>query len=128
MQFKGSQYSKRCGFSTRAYATREEARKAMASRTRLILAMLLALGAGSIGNAQNAPWPAQVANYKAPEPGEHPRLLFRKSDLPALRERAKTPEGKAILDRFRKCLNGSDGETLPTSFNPEKGVIDKDGS
>src|ERR1051325_10839196 len=100
MQFKGSQYSKRCGFSTRAYATREEARKAMASRTRLILAMLLALGAGSIGNAQNAPWPAHVANYKAPEPGEHPRLLFRKSDLPATREEAR----KAMASRTRLIL------------------------
>lgn len=38
------------------------------------------------------------------------------------------PEGKAILERLRKCLNGTDGETMPTSFNPEKSPIDKDGS
>ncbi len=100
----------------------------MASQKWIVLTMLLALGTASIGNAQDAPWPAHVANHKAPEPGEHPRLLFRKSDLPALRERAKTPEGKAILDRLRKCLNGSDGESMPTSFNPVKGAINKDGS
>jgi hypothetical protein len=29
--------------------------------------------------------------------GEHPRILFRKSDLPALREKAKTPFGQAVL-------------------------------
>lgn len=33
-------------------------------------------------------------------PGEHPRCLFRKADLPALRERAKTPFGKAILAKL----------------------------
>jgi len=33
-----------------------------------------------------------------PEPGEHPRILFRRADLPALRAKAKTPLGKAALD------------------------------
>jgi len=76
----------------------------------------------------DGPWPADVPNFQAPEPGEHPRLLFRKGDLAKLRERAKTPEGKAILDRLRQCLNGSDGESMPTQFNPERGPIAKDGS
>jgi hypothetical protein len=58
------------------------------------------------------PWPAPVPGWKMPAPGEHPRLFFRKSDIPALRERAKTPEGQAILKRLRQQLNGSDGETL----------------
>ncbi len=56
------------------------------------------------------PWPAPVPGWKAPKPGEHPRLLFRKADIPALRERAKTPEGQAILKRLRQQLNGSDGQ------------------
>ena len=34
--------------------------------------------------------------------GEHPRLLFRRSELPALRERAKTPFGKGVMDLLQK--------------------------
>ena len=33
--------------------------------------------------------------------GEHPRLIFRKGDLPALRKRMATPEGKAILEMLQ---------------------------
>ena len=35
-----------------------------------------------------------VKGFVPPEPGEHPRLLIRKSDLPALRKKAKTAWGK----------------------------------
>ncbi|GDY13892.1 hypothetical protein LBMAG53_27700 [Planctomycetota bacterium] len=35
-------------------------------------------------------------------PGEHPRLLFRKSDLPELRKRLATPFGQAAKDIFEK--------------------------
>jgi hypothetical protein len=91
------------------------------------MAALVAL-AGRIPAEQPAPWPADVSNFQAPAPGEHPRLLFRKSDLPALRDKAKTPEGQAILIRLRKCLNGGDGESMTTSFNPEVGPIKSDGS
>jgi len=73
-------------------------------------------------------WPADVPDFQSPERGEHPRLLFRQSDLPALRERAKTPEGKAIIQRLRKLLNGSDGESMPTAYNPNHGKQSKDGS
>ena len=95
---------------------------------RKYLPALTILLAAPIASAQESPWPGVIAGHKAPEPGEHPRLLFRKSDLPALRERAKTPVGKAIIERLRKCLNGSDGESMPTSFNPEKGPVGSDGS
>lgn len=36
--------------------------------------------------------------------GEHPRLIFTAKDLPRLRERAKTPEGKAIIERCQQML------------------------
>jgi len=62
--------------------------------------------------ADDTPWPAPVKDWVEPEPGEHPRLFFRKSDIPALRKKAETPEGKAILARLRKQLNGSDGQSL----------------
>jgi len=59
-----------------------------------------------------SPWPADVPGYVPPEPGDHPRLLFREADIPALREKAKTPEGQAILKRLREQLDGGDGDTL----------------
>jgi hypothetical protein len=38
-----------------------------------------------------------AAGYAPVLPGEHPRILFRKADLPALREKAKTPFGQETL-------------------------------
>lgn len=81
-----------------------------------VVAVLLLAGA-----PQEAPWPAPVPGWTAPAPGEHPRLFFRKSDLPRLRERAKTPEGQAILKRLRFLLDGASGESMPAEFNPNKG-------
>ena len=66
---------------------------------------------------ENGPWPAPVKNFVAPAPGEHPRLLFRKADLPEIRRRAQTPEGQAIVKRLRVLLNGGDGESMPTVKN-----------
>ena len=62
------------------------------------------------------PWPAKVAGFKAPGAGEHPRLLFRREQIGSLREKARTPTGKAIVARLRVLLGG--GEQMPTSFNP----------
>jgi hypothetical protein len=50
-------------------------------------------------------WPSDVPNWKQLEPGEHPRLVFRKADLPALRAKAKTPEGQAIVANIQKQLD-----------------------
>jgi len=63
------------------------------------------------------PWFAPVKGFKAPTAGEHPRLLFRKSDLPALRAKAQTPEGKAILKRLGVLLDGKAGRTMTTLFS-----------
>lgn len=49
-------------------------------------------------------WPIPVANHQPIQTQEHPRLIFRKSQLPALREKAKTPEGEAILKQLEKSL------------------------
>ncbi len=83
----------------------------------LALAGLVGGYSTALGAEKDADWPADVANYKAVAPGEHPRLLFRKTDVPALREKAKTAEGQAITKRLRATLNGSDGESIPTAFN-----------
>ena len=63
-----------------------------------------------------SPWPSAVPGWHAPTAGGHPRLFFRKADLPALRQKARTPEGQAIVKRLRLLLNGGNGETMPTVF------------
>lgn len=66
------------------------------------------------------PWPAPVPGWTAPKLGEHPRLFFRRTDIPALRERARTPEGKAIIARLKVLLGG--GEVMPEhKRTPETG-------
>ena len=65
-------------------------------------------------NAQGQSWPAPVPGWKAPEAGEHPRLFFRKADLPEIKKRAATPEGQVIVKRLGLLLDGKDGKTLPT--------------
>jgi hypothetical protein len=57
--------------------------------------------------AAEEPWPARVEGVVPPAPGEHPRLFFRKSDVPAQRKRAATPEGKILIDRCKALLDGA---------------------
>ena len=38
-----------------------------------------------------------TTGFVPPVQGEHPRLLIRKSDIPALKTRAETPEGRATM-------------------------------
>lgn len=61
------------------------------------------------------PIPAVVPGHVAPAPGEHPRLFFRRGDLPELRRRAATPEGKQIVARLRELLGG--GEDMPIWYS-----------
>ena len=42
-----------------------------------------------------------VAEFVPPKPGEHPRLLIRKQQLPALRKKAETPWGKQRMAELR---------------------------
>ncbi|MDD1710315.1 MAG: hypothetical protein LUQ37_05340 [Methanoregulaceae archaeon] len=71
------------------------------------------------------PWFVTVPGWRPVEPGEHPRLFFRKSDLPELRRRAETPGGKVILARLRVLLGG--GERMPVSLNPAKKAYEENG-
>jgi len=66
------------------------------------------------------PWPAPVPGFVPVAAGEHPRLLFRKADLPTLRKKAETPAGQAIIARLKMILGG--GETMPTVFSKEPAV------
>ena len=91
------------------------------------IAGLLLIAAVSVMAAAAEPWPADVKGHIAVKPGEHPRLLFRRGDLPALRRRAETPQGGAILKRLRVTLNGSDGLSMPKNLGM-KGKAPGDGS
>ena len=71
---------------------------------RLVIAAAVVCALGLSAAAEDKPWPAAVQGHKPVRPGEHPRLIFRKDDVPELRRRAATPEGKAILARCTKML------------------------
>jgi hypothetical protein len=91
--------------------------------TRLWLLASLLTGLSPIVHAQTPPaGPASipVPGWKAPAPGEHPRLLFRKSDIPALRQRAQTPAGKAQIANLKTLLGG--GDAMPANFSSDKVV------
>ncbi len=75
---------------------------------------LLLCGLGAFAQASQ-PWFTPVQGFVAPQAGEHPRLFFRKADVPQLRERAATPAGKAMIARLKVQLGG--GEAMPTAFS-----------
>jgi hypothetical protein len=74
--------------------------------------MILVSVAGMLAAGEDS-WPAAAPGHVALQPGEHPRLFLRRSDLPALKARAATPEGRAILTRLRRLLDGGDGTDMP---------------
>ena len=84
--------------------------------TLLMSALSAAPAAAEVSNYlgnPDAPWPSKIEGHQPVKAGEHPRLLFRESDLPALRAKMNTPQGQAILNRLREQLNGGDGRTMP---------------
>jgi len=68
--------------------------------------------------SDDRPWFEPVNGWKPVQPAEHPRLFFRKSDVAELKRRAATPDGQKIIARLRQLLNGTDGESMPTLYNP----------
>ncbi len=76
--------------------------------------------------ASAGPWFVPVSGHVPVAAGEHPRLLFRRTDLPALRAKAATPEGRALLQRLRQLLNGGDGEGPPAHFSRATRAYPKD--
>ena len=73
-------------------------------------------GYRAMPSASSGPWFVPVPGFVAPVAGESPRLLFRRSDLTALRAKAETPEGRAILQRLRFLLDGRNGDGPPTAL------------
>ena len=66
------------------------------------------------------PEPAKLSNWQPLQAGEHPRLLFRAADVPAMKQRAATPAGQAMIARLKHLLGG--GEAMPTVFNDNEPV------
>ena len=88
---------------------------------------LFAVAVLTVSASAKEPWPKEVADHVALQPGEHPRLFFRQGDLARLRRRAKTPDGQAILKRLRVTLNGGDGDSMPENLGVQ-GEVKQDGS
>lgn len=74
-------------------------------------------GYRAMRDERTEPWHVTLPGHQGLLAGEHPRLLFRRSDLPSLRAKAATPEGRAILQRLRLLLDGADGEQMTTRFS-----------
>ncbi|WP_107670981.1 hypothetical protein [Cyanothece sp. BG0011] len=59
---------------------------------------------GSVtGNIQPF-WPVPINNHQPVTVQEHPRLVFRKHQLPSVKEAVKTPEGQAIIKQLKDNL------------------------
>ncbi len=62
------------------------------------------------------------AGFKPPQPGEHPRLLIRKADLPALRAKAETPWGQDMLQQL-KADKGILAQAFVYALTGDKAVV-----
>lgn len=62
--------------------------------------------------------PEQPAGFRMPEPGEHPRLLFRRSDLPRLKAYAATDEGAKRVREIEQMLAQPGGRALGQVSDP----------
>ncbi|MFP3938217.1 MAG: hypothetical protein ACLFVW_07730 [Phycisphaerae bacterium] len=67
----------------------------------------------------------QVAGYEPPEPGEHPRLLFRRSQLPELKRRAETDRGKKLIQRIKKMEDDGPAMGLMYQLTGEQKYADR---
>jgi len=79
----------------------------------VLAAVAAACGVCLAQGGKESPWPADVPGWVKPKPGEHPRLLFRQGDVAAMKKRAETPDGAAIVKRLRFLLDGMTGTTPP---------------
>ncbi len=49
-------------------------------------------------------WPVTLEAHQPLQAQEHPRLIFRSSQIESLREKARTPEGKNIIEQLQASL------------------------
>lgn len=60
---------------------------------------------GEVIGVINTPWEQSVENYQPLLPREHPRLIFRTQELPAIRKKSQTDYGQKIIKRLEASLN-----------------------
>ena len=79
---------------------------------------------GKVRGRIGPPWPGEIDGHVPLAPGEHPRLILRKSDLPAMKARAaQTPEGKAIMKRFAAVLDEPGGPWWQRDVRHRPGAV-----
>jgi hypothetical protein len=69
-------------------------------------------GQAGQGEVKGVFHPATLTDHTAPQPGEHPRLLVRKSQIPALRQKAQTPWGQQMIERLKKATDLKSGQAV----------------
>ncbi|MCC5828046.1 MAG: hypothetical protein JJU36_01235 [Phycisphaeraceae bacterium] len=82
---------------------------------------------GKVEGRIQPPMVKNLADVPALDPGEHPRLIFRRHHLETIRDRARnTPEGRAMLQRLRERLEGDrhwGNPRIPPRFAAGYGVL-----
>ncbi len=98
-------------------------------RSTWIAVVLAVVGLSALGYAgEPTACPAPVSGFVSPAAGEHPRLFFRKAELPAIKARAATEDGKRMVARLRFLLDGANGDKMPELFNDSPKVVTQDHS
>jgi hypothetical protein len=59
---------------------------------------------GKVTGAKSDLQLTRLANYQAIAPREHPRLIFRAEEIPLLKQKAQTSQGKVIINNLKKAL------------------------
>lgn len=57
-------------------------------------------GRAARGDAQAVRW-ASVPGFTPPKPGEHPRMLLRRANIPVLQKKARTDWGRPAMERLK---------------------------
>jgi hypothetical protein len=65
---------------------------------------------GTVTGKAGPSWSEPRAGFKKLEPNEHPRLVFRKSDLPLIKQRLETPEEQRRRGGGTSAVAGGQGE------------------
>ncbi len=60
---------------------------------------------GQVRGSLNPIYPQILSSFQPLQPQEHPRLIFRAAELDQIKAKAKTPSGKAIIERLKKTLS-----------------------
>ncbi|MFP4105096.1 MAG: hypothetical protein ACLFVU_03305 [Phycisphaerae bacterium] len=54
-------------------------------------------------------WPEEIAAGPEVSPGEHPRIVFRKEQIPEMRKRAQSGFGKQVVEEIKRRVGGGAG-------------------